>query len=224
MNFRGQDIENKFQFNNPNTTDQTNEYIENLQQQLHFMDLEFQILREKVMEDEKKSNIGSLYDDDKTSHQHISLLKLKYAKMLKDFQKFKAQLDKRMLEVQGEAFVLKATVSSSRTSIDLLKRQYEEFKDHAIKEFKELNKKVGQLSKEREALDLDVHTNLKNEFDRQSKTRFDHKMHLDKDKAFEDTLLARHTLETLEMEKLKKIKEEEKKKLEGLYAAHLAEV
>jgi hypothetical protein len=54
------------------------------------MDLEFKILREKVMEDEKKSNIGSLYDDDKTSHQHISLLKIKYAQMLKDYQKAKA--------------------------------------------------------------------------------------------------------------------------------------
>ena len=29
------------------------------------------ILKEKVIEDEKKSGIGSLYDDDKTSHQHI---------------------------------------------------------------------------------------------------------------------------------------------------------
>jgi hypothetical protein len=79
-------MDNKFQFQNPNDP-VTDEYIENLQQQLHFMDLEFKILREKVMEDEKKSNIGSLYDDDKTSHQHINLLKNKYAKMLKDFHR-----------------------------------------------------------------------------------------------------------------------------------------
>jgi hypothetical protein len=32
------------------------------------MDLELKILKEKVIEDEKKSGIGSLYDDDKTSH------------------------------------------------------------------------------------------------------------------------------------------------------------
>ena len=61
-------------------------------QQLHFMDLEFKILKEKVMEDEKKSNIGSLYDDDKTSHQHINLLKTKYATMLKTSQKMMAGL------------------------------------------------------------------------------------------------------------------------------------
>ena len=49
------------------------------------MELELKILRDKVIEDEKKSGIGSLYDDDKSSHQHISLLKTKYAKMKADF-------------------------------------------------------------------------------------------------------------------------------------------
>ena len=84
MNFRGKDAENKHQFANPNDTPIHDEYIENLQQQLHFMDLEFKILKEKVKEEESKQGIGSLYDDDKTSHQHINLLKTKYAKMLRD--------------------------------------------------------------------------------------------------------------------------------------------
>ena len=70
MNFRGQE---KKQLTpgqlgaNPNM-DETDEYIVNLQQQIHFMELELKILREKVIEDEQKSGIGSLYDDDKTSH------------------------------------------------------------------------------------------------------------------------------------------------------------
>ena len=42
------------------------------------MELELKILKEKVVEDEKKSGIGSLFDDEKTSHQHIQLLKTKY--------------------------------------------------------------------------------------------------------------------------------------------------
>ena len=81
MNFRGQDKKQQTPGQlgqNPNM-DQTDEYIVNLQQQIHFMELELKILREKVTEDEQKSGIGSLYDDDKTSHQHISLLKTKYA-------------------------------------------------------------------------------------------------------------------------------------------------
>ena len=45
---------------------------------MHFMDLELKILKEKVVEDEKNSGIGSLFNDDKNSHQHIALLKVKY--------------------------------------------------------------------------------------------------------------------------------------------------
>ena len=81
MNFRGQDKKQQTPGqlgNNPNV-DATDDYIVNLQQQIHFMELELKILREKVLEDEAKSGIGSMYDDDKTSHQHISLLKTKYA-------------------------------------------------------------------------------------------------------------------------------------------------
>jgi len=32
------------------------------------MELELKILKEKVIDDEKKAGIGSLYNDDKTSH------------------------------------------------------------------------------------------------------------------------------------------------------------
>jgi len=32
------------------------------------MELELKILKEKVIDDENKAGIGSLYDDDKTSH------------------------------------------------------------------------------------------------------------------------------------------------------------
>jgi hypothetical protein len=55
------------------------DYIDNLQQQVHFMDLELKILKEKVIEDESHSGIGAMFDDDKTSHQHIDLLKVKYS-------------------------------------------------------------------------------------------------------------------------------------------------
>lgn len=72
------------------------------------MDLELKILKEKVIEDEKKSGIGSLYDDDKTSHQHINLLKTKYAKMKRDFDAKMEKLSKENLKVIGEQFVLQS--------------------------------------------------------------------------------------------------------------------
>jgi hypothetical protein len=110
MQFRGQDkpFEQKLGANpNQNFED---DYILNLQQQIHFMELELKILKEKVIEDEKKSGIGSLYDDDKTSHQHIQLLKTKYAKMKRDFDRSMEKLSKDNLKVIGEQFVLNAQI------------------------------------------------------------------------------------------------------------------
>ena len=75
MHFHGQDKTSKAALGqNPNANVE-DEYISNLQQQIHFMELELKILKEKVVEDEKKSGIGSLFDDEKSSFQHISLLK-----------------------------------------------------------------------------------------------------------------------------------------------------
>lgn len=74
------------------------------------MELELKILKEKVIEDEKKSGIGSLYDDDKTSHQHIQLLKTKYAKMKRDHDRMMERLSKDNLKVVGEQFVLNAQI------------------------------------------------------------------------------------------------------------------
>ena len=42
------------------------------------MNLELKILNEKVKDDGQKSGLGGLFDDDKTSHEHIQLLKVKY--------------------------------------------------------------------------------------------------------------------------------------------------
>ena len=109
---------------NPNTNfaNVEDEYIQNLYQQIHFMDLELQILRDKVIEDEKKSGIGSLYDDDKTSHQHINLLRTKYAEMRRRFEKAMVDLGKQSLKVKGQEFVLDS-------QIKVMKEQRQRLKD-----------------------------------------------------------------------------------------------
>lgn len=48
------------------------------------MDLEMKILKEKVNEDGANDGIGNLYNDERSMHQHISELKLKYKQMLLD--------------------------------------------------------------------------------------------------------------------------------------------
>ncbi len=54
MNFKGQDKSRDLALGpNPNLSVE-DEYIGNLQQQIHFMELELKILKEKVIDDEKK--------------------------------------------------------------------------------------------------------------------------------------------------------------------------
>ena len=111
MNFRGQDKSRDPALGiNPNINVE-DEYISNLQQQIHFMELELKILKEKVVEDEKKSGIGSLFDDEKSSFQHISLLKQKYTKMRRDYDKKIEELNKYKLNVIGEQFILDSQIN-----------------------------------------------------------------------------------------------------------------
>lgn len=202
-------MENKMQFYNPNEP-VADEYIENLQQQLHFMDLEFKILREKVMEDEKKSNIGSLYDDDKTSHQHISLLKNKYAKMLKDFHRTMTQLQKQQLEVQGESFVLQAHINISKTQNADLKNNLTDYQKISNANVKEMNKKFTLINTDRSNLEMEVTVQLKNDLEKTRATRFDHKMTIDKSAKVEEIRKYRHDRECYLLDDLIKRKNEEK--------------
>ena len=76
------------------------------------MELELKILKEKVVDDEKNSGIGSLFDDEKSSHQHISLLKQKYMQMRKDFEKKQQEINKVKLDVVGEQFILDSQITT----------------------------------------------------------------------------------------------------------------
>lgn len=76
------------------------------------MELELRILKEKVIEDEKNSGIGSLFDDEKTSHQHIQLLKEKYMDMRKRFEKREQDQAKQRLEIIGEQFILDSQIKT----------------------------------------------------------------------------------------------------------------
>ena len=74
------------------------------------MELELKILKEKVIEDEKNSGIGSMFDDEKTSHQHINLLKTKYMKMRRDYEKKMQELNKIKLDVISDQYILNSQI------------------------------------------------------------------------------------------------------------------
>ena len=91
------------------------------------MELELRILKEKVIEDEKNSGIGSLFDDEKTSHQHIQLLKEKYMKMRKDFEKRSQDQARHRLDVIGEQFILESQIKTMQNHQDELYNTREEY-------------------------------------------------------------------------------------------------
>ena len=112
INLRGQDKRHTEVLGaNPNANNIEDEYIHNLQQQMHFMDLELRILKEKVAEDEKQSGIGSLFNDEKNKSEHVSELKTKYHQMRIEYEKRLEDMDQRKLKVLGDQFVLDAQIN-----------------------------------------------------------------------------------------------------------------
>lgn len=133
MSFKGQDKNKQDTLgSNPNLNVE-DEYISNLQQQIHFMELELKILKEKVIDDEKKQGIGSLVNDEKSSFFHIDELKKKYLKMRRDFDKEVEELNQRKLHIMGEQFILKS-------QIDILQEQKDKMLESSKAEMNQLNR------------------------------------------------------------------------------------
>ena len=89
---------------NPNTINNQDEMVLNLQQQIHLMDLEMKILKEKVNEDGQNDGIGNLYNDEQSMHSHISELKRKYKEMLQQQERDRTKINKEQLKEQGVSF------------------------------------------------------------------------------------------------------------------------
>lgn len=216
MNFRGQDKkrgEPGVMGANPNM-DIQDEYITNLQQQIHFMELELKILREKVTEDEKKSGIGSLYDDDKTSHQHIQLLKTKYAKMKEDFDRHQQELQKQSLKVKGQEFVLAAQIDIMKQQNQKLTGEQKGYKEDTDKKVYDLDRVLKDTQKARIDIEADLRR-IENELDKALTDHYDHKMLQDGEANSEIELQLRHDLE---VKLLKELLERKKVDLEKVNA------
>jgi len=194
MNFHGQDKTSKASLGaNPNgNTDE--EYMLNLQQQIHFMELELKILKEKVVEDEKKSGIGSLFDDEKSSFQHISLLKQKYQKMRRDYDKKIEELNKYKLKVIGEQFVLDSQINIMIAQNNKVKEQQFEYQTVYGKRHFDLDKEMKDLNNQRAIAENDYRVH-ETEHIRESSDQYNNKMYLIKDKTFDDLAVYRHKLE-----------------------------
>jgi hypothetical protein len=161
---------------NPNEFE-NEEYISNLQQQLHFMELEQKILKEKVFEDEKTSGIGSLFDDEKTSHQHIVLLKQKYMQLRSDHEKKQQEYKKTKLNEVGEKFVYESQIKTLEAQAKYLEENQRDFTHEFNKSRHDLDTNYKKVNNDRNKLDVDI-SGMSKDHDDLSKENYDNTMYI----------------------------------------------
>lgn len=158
------------------------------------MELELKILKEKVVEDEKKSGIGSLFDDEKSSFQHISLLKQKYQKMRRDYDKKIEELNKTKLSVVGDQFVLDSQINIMHQQNQKIEDIQKEYDFNTKKRLFELEREFKDFSKQRFDTENDIRS-YEAELVRQSEENYSNKMAIIKEKESEELANKRFALE-----------------------------
>lgn len=155
------------------------------------MELELKILKEKVVEDEKKSGIGSLFDDEKTSHQHIHLLKIKYQEMRRNFDKITEELQKRKIEVMGDQLVLDSQIRTLQKQQEKMQNEQNDWK---LKHNKIKHATEQTLTKVRKAKnDIEKELRLLNDtFKRESDENYKFKLTIDNNNKFGELNKDRH--------------------------------
>lgn len=156
------------------------------------MELELKILKEKVVEDEKKSGIGSLFDDEKTSHQHIQLLKTKYMQMRRDFDVKQQELSKIKLDVIGQQLIFDSQIKAISEQTKQLAGQKHNQDESNKKKVFELEKKLKDITKNKNQIEADLR-GLAAQFEKESQENYKNKLNLDTTKEFGDLKQSRHT-------------------------------
>jgi hypothetical protein len=77
--------------------------------------------------------------------------------------------------------VLQAHINISKTQNADLKNTLTEYQKISNQNVKEMNKKFSTINTDRLGLESEVTISLKNDLEKTRATRFDHKMHIDKD-------------------------------------------
>jgi hypothetical protein len=180
---------------NPNNNIE-DEYIHNLQQQMHFMELEIKLLKDKVIEDDETSGIGSLFNDES------------YSKMRSEYLQRIEAIDKERIRISEEAFILEA-------QINILSEQnnkMEQIRDHDEKDrldkISELEKKYRELYKHRKELEEQL-KRLNRELEKQKKDNYEYNIQLENEKQDDEHCTYRHERDMAQAEERFKQKEEE---------------
>ena len=149
---------------NPNKNIE-DEYIHNLQQQMHFMELEIKLLKEKVIEDDEASGIGSLFNDEK------------YSEMRSDYLKRIEAIEKERIRISEEAFILDAQINILTGQNNKMEEIRDKDEKDRMARIAELEKRYRQLYKDRKELEAEL-KRLYKEFDKQSKDNYEYNVQL----------------------------------------------
>jgi chromosome segregation ATPase len=186
---------------NPNKNIE-DEYIHNLQQQMHFMELEIKLLKEKVIEDDEASGIGSLFNDEKYSE-----MRSEYLKRIED-------IDKERIRISEESFKLDAQINiltdQNNKMIEIRDNMHATLKQKE----KDLEAKLKELLRQRRDLEKEI-KDLKRNLDTQNKNNFDYNIQLKNEAADDEHGTYRHERDLTQAEERHKQKEEELAKING---------
>lgn len=134
--------------------------------------------------------------------------------MKRDFDRSIQDLQKNSLKVKGQEFVLDAQMKIINDQSKKLKQKEGDFMDKMREEQGNLTQTNRENTKIQINLEGDCRS-LSNHVESSESTHLEHKLHQDKEKAFDEENKARHDLEVKLVTDLKTRKTEEKNKLQA---------
>jgi hypothetical protein len=180
---------------NPNNNIE-DEYIHNLQQQMHFMELEIKLLKDKVIEDDETSGIGSLFNDES------------YSRMRSEYLQRIEEIDKERIRISEEAFILDAQINILSGQNNKMEQIRDRDEKDRLDKISELEKKYRQLFKHRKELE-DQLKRLNKELEKQKKINYEYNIQLENEKQDDEHCTYRHDRDIAQAELRFKQKEEE---------------
>lgn len=180
---------------NPNKNIE-DEYIHNLQQQMHFMELEIKLLKDKVIEDDETSGIGSLFNDES------------YSVMRSDYLRRIEEIDKERIRISEEAFILEAQINILSGQNNKMEQIRDEDEKYRLDKISELEKRYRELYKQRKELEEQL-KRLNRDLEKHKKDNYEYHIQLTNEAEDDAHCTYRHDRDMAQAEERFKQKEGE---------------
>ena len=128
--------------------------------------------------------------------------------MKRDFDRNLQDLSKQSLKIKGQEFVLDAQIKIIKEQTQRLKNEENEFREGKQMLHGDLNRNKSDNGKQNNALDAELRS-LHDHGNQAETTHYEHKIHQDKETAFDEEYLNRHDLEVKLVTALKDRKQKE---------------